>query len=929
MKKLYISAALFCGSFFFAQTYWEKMPNELGKGGKGEQYYKLNISALRQQLNISKTAKNAYTIVEIPNLEGKLEKFKVRSFAVMDEELANQYQLGSYTGVSLSDPHRTIRFSISPNDFQSMILDHGEYQFIDPDRARNGVYRVHPKTNKTSSGKAFECSTEENHKSVKQLNTLFSKVKKQQDNSLSKLRTSDDKKYRTLRIAISTTGEYTQVFGGVEKALAQINATLTRVNAVYEKDLALHFNLVNAPNLIFTDASTDPYSDASSGTKGAWSWELQKVLTKDLGEANYDIGHLLGASGGGGNAGCLGCICVSPKLDTNGVPIDDFESRGKGSAYTSPAVDNEPFGDAFDIDFVAHEIGHQLGANHTFSHQIEGTETQIEPGSGSTIMGYAGLTASNVQMKSDSYFSIASLNQIQTNLETKTCDNEVALTSNTPPKIDALINYTIPKGTPFVLTAKATDAEKDALTYTWEQTDSATEPIKEVTGENKTGANFRSLLPSSNPTRYFPRLESVIAGKLVDRDNWEAVSNVARTMNFAVTVRDNNAISTQQQVSTAEQVITVGNDGPFEVTNTKLYYNVDRPITWDVAKTNQAPYNVQKVKIDYTTDEGKTWIVLSESTDNDGEETFSFGRELQGKKIQIRLTSLGNVFYTVSAPILITKIATCSEAPVPSNFEAKADGKNVNLTWEEVLDAQYIVKYRVKDAAQWTEIRNISTTSYTIVDPSILPDTVYEVQVASVCSGVEHFTTSKEFSFPKLSYCSLEAKDSTYEYISRVKITDASGKVVLDNISGGEKGYSEFLNDSSKLVVLKQGSTGNKMTVTIAYPGVEDYYENISAWIDFNGNGELEETERIVEHFVPDPSNGNVKTIEVELPLFDVPADAVLNEEFLRLRIALKVGPTINSVPAGACDGNLRGTFGVRNTYKYGEVEDYRVKITK
>lgn len=198
--------------------------------------------------------------------------------------------------------------------------------------------------------------------------------------------------------------------------------------------------------------------------------------------------------------------------------------------------------------------------------------------------------------------------------------------------------------------------------------------------------------------------------------------------------------------------------------------------------------------------------------------------------------------------------------------------------------------------------------------------------MGSVCKDIENFTDSQEFSFAKLSYCSLEAKNSTFEYISRVEIRDAKGNLMIDNISDGSSGYSDFTNDSSKLVVLKQGSKGNKMKVAITFPGDEDYYETLSAWIDFNGDGKFSENERIVEHFIPDPSNDNVGILVTDLD-FDVPEDAIVNEEFLRLRIALKVGPSINSVPAGACDGNLKGSLKGRNTYKYGEVEDYRVKI--
>lgn len=902
--------------FFFAQTYWQPVARNTEKSP--DKYYELDISVLRNQLRSSQVNKSEYVIVEVPTLEGELEKFKVRSFSVLDENLAEKYQLGSYTGVSLSAPHRVIRFSISPNDFQCMISDHGKYEFINPERGRKGIYRVHPKTHKSStSGKVFECSVNENHTAVKLLDKLYSS----DNQSFAKLRTSDDQKYRTLRIAISTTGEYTQIFGGIDGALAQINATMTRVNAVFERDLALHLNVVANTDIIYTDPATDPYSDAALGTQGDWNLELQKTLTKVVGEKNYDIGHLFGASGGGGNAGCIGCICISPKLNRQGIPT----TNGKGSAFTSPSVDNQPYGDSFDIDFVAHEIGHQLGANHTFSYAIEasGSGAQVEPGSGSTIMGYAGLTSANVQGKSDAYFSIVSLNQIQKNLENKACDVEIAITKNTPPKIEALQNYTIPKQTPFVLEAKATDIEGDALTYTWEQTDSATLPIMAVTGDNTQGGNFRSLLPSNSPSRYFPNLKSVITGNLVDRQAWEAVSNVARTMNFAVTVRDNNAISTQQQVSTAEQVITVSSDGPFEVTSTRLYHNINRPITWDVANTDMAPYNVKNVKIDYTTDAGANWIVLAESTPNDGSEVFDL-KTLVDKEIQVRITALDHIFYTISGPLLVTEIKQCS-AGAPKNFILNVgEDKIVNVSWDEVLNAKYKLRYRAQTDTEWTEIE-VDGLSYQIINAE--PNKVYEVQLANVCNGVVgNFSQSKEFSFPALTYCDLRARSTSFEYISRVKITDAEGNIVLENNSDGVSGYSSFVNDGSKLVELKRGSKGNKMAITIVYPTSEDFYETISAWIDFNGDGKMSENERIVKHFISDPSNGNVGSVEAELN-FDVPEDAV-SGEFLRLRIALKVGPSINSVPANSCNGYLTGSFRTSSIYRYGEVEDYGVKIT-
>ena len=923
MKNILTASFVFCSSVLFSQSYWKPI-NHMGKGPANEHLYQLDISRLRKQLNTTHS-KTKDIIIEVPNLEGKLEKFRVKSFPVVDEQLEAQYELGSYTGVSVSDPKRTIRFSIAPNDFQSMIFDQGNYEFIDPRRNSGGIYSVHSKTKK-SSGRPFECSPLEDKKAVNQINHIFKLAEKRNKNSLSRFRTSNDRKYRTLRIAISVTGEYTQIFGGVAGALAQINATLTRVNAVYEKDMAVHFNLVNATNIIYTNPAIDPYSDAASGVEGDWSMELQKVLTKEVGEANYDIGHLFGASGGGGNAGCLGCICESPSLNSDGIPT----SKAKGSAFTSPSEDNQPYGDVFDIDFVAHEIGHQLGANHTFSYAIENptSGTQIEPGSGSTIMGYAGMTNYDIQEHSDAYFSIASLNQIQVNLESKTCDHETAITSNTAPQIPALPSYTIPKQTAFVLKTEATDAENDLLTYTWEQTDNATSRIIEVDGNRNNGANFRSVKPSTDGyIRYFPKLETVLAGKLLDnttaKSNWEAIPNTARNMSFAVTVRDNNAISTRQQVSSAVQDITIGNDGPFSViTAGTLNASASGPLLWNVANTNLAPYNVSFVKIDYTLDNGLSWTVLADSTPNDGSEILTFPAHLLNKTIKIRISAIDNVFYAVSSPIKIINSSPCSSV-APDDFTITQEGRTFVLSWKEYSGNGYKVRYKPKTAFSWTEI---TTTEPKYVISGLTSGVTYEAQVAQICGGTTGtFTSSEDFVFSKIEYCPLIATNATYEYISNIKITDSSNNVLINNNSDAQ-GYSDFSGDVSKIIQLKRGSNNNKLSITISYPNSEDFYETLSVWIDFNADGKLSEDERIIKEFIADPSNGNVGTLQKTFS-FNVPSTAVASSELLKMRVALKVGPSVNSVPASACDGTLRGTITPKDHYTYGEVEDYGIII--
>jgi hypothetical protein len=337
--------------------------------------------------------------ISIPTSNG-IEKFAVNSFPVMDEALANQYQLGSYVGVGIDDPTKYIRFSVAPNDFQSMIISNGKYEFIEPATNDKAFYSVHSKTGKEGG---FMCSTKEDAKSVERLNELA------KTGVASK---AGNKKFHTLRLAVSVTGEYGAYFGGAAGALTQINATMTRVNGVFEQEFNLHLNVINAPNLIFTNASTDPYSAASSMCK--WNNELMNVLhggTYGVTDADFDIGHLFGRSGGGGNAGCIGCI------GSNDVQLlillqirlwlcVHLPNNYKGSGITSPGT-GAPQGDNFDIDYVAHEMGHQLGDNHTFSYN-EGTGVTVEPGSGSTIMGYAGITGSNtdVQAHSDAYFPV-------------------------------------------------------------------------------------------------------------------------------------------------------------------------------------------------------------------------------------------------------------------------------------------------------------------------------------------------------------------------------------------------------------------------------------------------------------------------------------------------------------------------------------------
>jgi hypothetical protein len=545
---------------------------------------------------------------------------------------------------------------------------------------------------------------------------------------------------KVMRLAQSCNGEYANFFGAtgasqVSLVLAAFNATLSRVNGVFEKDLALHLNLINATtNVIYYNPATDPYST----TLSSWNKSLQTTLTSVIGEANYDIGHLFGASGGGGNAGCIGCVCVD---------------GSKGSGITSPA-DGIPQGDNFDIDYVVHEMGHQLGANHTFSMTNEGTGVNKEIGSGITIMGYAGITSQDVAPHSIDIFHQASIAQIQANLATKTCPTTFVI-NNTAPVVSALTNYTIPKSTPFYLTGSASDANGDALTYCWEQNDNASSTqtgASSVASVTKaTGPNWISFKPTANPTRVFPQLSTILAGSQVTGPlaggdagtNIEALSSVARTLNFRLTVRDNAPFSQVSpysvgQTSFADVVVTVnGTAGPFAVTapNTAVSWPVGttQTVTWSVNSTNLAPINCANVKITLSTDGGQSFpTVLAESTPNDGTEALVMPSTLT-TTARIKIEAVGNIFFDISdADFTIGNPPLCGD---PTGLTASAiSTSSATVSWTAVSGAtSYTVGYKLSTATTWTTLPAQATTSANLT--GLTQGSVYDWRVLATCAA--------------------------------------------------------------------------------------------------------------------------------------------------------------------------------------------------
>jgi len=646
--RLVLSTTILFFSFYgVAQTsYWKRDP---GAGAevsgmirridvRKADTYSLSPDIFEKALPRASSGKHGPTVLYFPDPEGNMLPFEVWETPVMAPALAARYPgIRSFSGRNLNKPGERIRFSLSHKGLQSMLVQGGGQKntFMQKVPGSQDQYLLYQRDGLGGAAADFICYT----------TSVLEK-----DASAGSGKLVDDQLLRKYRVAISATGEYTTFHGGsIPDALAAINATLTRVNEVFETDLGITLELVaDTDQVIFTDAATDPY-DTNLNT------EVQTTLTNTIGEGGYDVGHLFHRANDSGNAGFIGSVC---------------RDNQKGSGFSSGQV---PEGDIFDLDFVAHEIGHQFGANHTWSFESEGTEVQAEPGSGSTIMGYAGIVdGQNVQPNGDDYFHYFSILQITAYVQSVSCGEAMAITNN-PPVVTALGDFIIPKGTAFALTGTATDPDvADVLTYCWEQIDNGVVTTASFGPANPTGANFRSRRPDTVPFRYFPRLEEVLQGNLTQTNPeinsaWETVSEVEREMNFALSVRD-NALGGGQVGSDLVMIRVMNNAGPFKVTSQaggeSYLAGTILPVTWEVAETDSGLVNAQEVDIFLSTDGGLSFpIQLADATPNDGtQEVLIPGQATANARIMVKAND--NIFFAVNGGDF-----NIAESPVVLQFE--------------------------------------------------------------------------------------------------------------------------------------------------------------------------------------------------------------------------------------------------------------------
>ncbi len=609
----------------------------------------------------------------LPLADGRTVDFLVWEMPVMAPELCRAFpDIRSFSGKSTAGDGTTVRFDHTPMGFHAMILSpvFGSI-FIDPyARGNVGDYIVYERSEfyKTCQ-KTMECAFDDRAPLDEPVSNNW--------------RAGDCGKLHTYRLALACTGEYATFCGGTKAlALAAMNTSMTRVNGVYEKQLAVHMTMVaNDTAIIYLNGATDPYTNSSGSTMLG---ENQTNCDAVIGTANYDVGHVF-STGGGGVA------------NLNGPCSSTLKARGVTGS-------SSPVGDPFDIDYVAHEMGHQFGANHTFYSNVGSCNGNMsnsrafEPGSGTTIMAYAGICGStDIQPHSDAYFHTASLLEIGIQVAAHTCEVETA-NGNSPPTIATISSATIPTATPFVLTGAATDPNGDAVAYLWEQYNPHTSgslATMPPVGSNTKGPLFRSWEGTSAAARYFPKLATVVAGTT---STWEVLPTVARTLFFRLSVFDNNPLggcTTQfpaaslgitASATTAISLTTSTTGAPFTV-NYPTLAGVNWPLNFNPTVTWTPIGTASTVDILLSTDGGVNFsTTLATATANDGSQmvTLPVGTP-QGSTNRIMVRAVGNYYYDVSNSNFTISAALPLEL---TGFSARPVSKNqVRLDWETASES--------------------------------------------------------------------------------------------------------------------------------------------------------------------------------------------------------------------------------------------------
>jgi len=630
-------------------------------GAAPEHYRALSLNEIAQRellryapMEFSKAARHTQVVMTLPMPDGILARFRIEESPVMAPLLAARFPaIKTYRGRGLDDPTAITRFDVTPAGFHAIVLSGRGTVIIEPDASgRSGTYVSYDQSDAPQEANTSSCLLFGAEQSLAQ-----PQRKQLSDRGDATLIASTGATLRTYRLALAATAEYTLTYGGgtVTGAMSALTTTINAVDAIYERDLAIHLMLIdNETSIIFTNASTDGYTSDDATTLLT---QNQVIVDQRIGPANYDVGmvldgHVYAYQPGHfvfQGAGQFQSVCVN---GAKGKGVSIFRS-------TEPSTITA-------IYVIAHELGHMFGALHTFNGTTEDcgpsrfAQVAYEPGSGSTIMGYRGgvlpngiyfpLCTTEDLHSTDTYFHAASIEQIvnYTTFGNGSFCPVLTSTGNNPPAVDAGRDYTIPAGTPFTLTATATDPETDALTYCWEEYDLGAAGPPHTDNGNR--PIFRSFAPLPSPARTFPQLPDILSGTATFG---ESLPVTTRSMNFRVTVRDNHLGGGGVNTGTMRVNVSAGS-GPFTVTQpanaTTWTASSNQTVTWDVANTASAPVNCANVRVLLSIDGGNSFpFTLAASAPNNGTAIVSVPNTPTATG-RVKVEAIDNIFFSISLP---------------------------------------------------------------------------------------------------------------------------------------------------------------------------------------------------------------------------------------------------------------------------------------
>ncbi len=780
-------------------------------------YFRLNSAALtrvleRAPFEMRAPLAESEAILALPMPDGSFARFRMEESPVLEPGLAARFpEIKSFRGQGLGNNPMSLRCDWSPNGFHALILNGHQTVNLHPvNLGNNEIYTSY--FGSDIQQQETQCLTNEIHK----INPGEARI--------AGPLVSVGPTLRTYRIAIATTWEYSNSFGSGTNAgtVASLNTWLNAANAVYERELAVHLNLVNDTDIFYTTergftASTDPFTNSNVG---AMLSEVRPVLRDQVGQANYDFGHVLGLAGSGASGvAFIGIICDNTNQGGLGA------LKGGGATTVSGAA-----GNSLALGVWVHELGHQFGANHSFNGTLSNCSqrnagTAYESGSGVTIMGYSNICgADNISSSRDLRFHAGSFAEITSYIlggTGGTCD-ATSSTGNTAPTVNGGSDFTIPRNTPFTLTAMGNDADAGDvpnLTYAWEQIDSggASFPQNGTSTSYNDAADagfttrpiFRPLPVSTSASRTFPSLNYILNNANDPPDTMgglqtaEELPRIARTLNFRVTIRDNRAGGGGVNEDSVQ--LTVASSGPFLVTapNTAVSWTGGgtQTVTWSVNGTSGAPINAANVRILLSTDGGLTFpTTLLASTPNDGTQTVTVPNGVFTSAARIRVEAIGNVFFDISDANF--SIAPGDSCPVVTGISPQAGnvGNSVVITGTNFTGAT-AVRFSNNVNAGFTVNSNTQITATVPAGAVTGPITISKTSCSDAQTG-----TFSVFPSPPVT---LSVDDGSYENASSFgssgtvyfvnRLTPASYPATLSQVS---LYFASFTNISASTPII-------------------------------------------------------------------------------------------------------------------------------